>query len=312
MSSAPPVRPPVEKKEEYSDVREDLPPEVIDPARSAADVSLEQIAPDWLGPRAIVLHGVFGPEECKSVMQYFEGCNVTEKCMARTDYRNNYRVSVQNEAVAAAIFARIRPFLPDTEVVDESTGEFYANEGLGMRGSWKPVGLNPCFRVCKYDPDGHFGPHCDSDYVRDLNHRSLKTFMIYLNDDYGGGTTNFLAPHELHYDEATKRFAAPASAVRAALKARQGDALIFDHNILHEGGTVADGFKYIMRCEVMYERQPEDRSMLSDEDRAAREREDRALELLWQAQQLEASRREMEAVELYRRAFKLCPHLERA
>ena len=89
------------------------------------------------------------------------------------------------------------------------------------------------------------------------------------------------------------------------------DALIFDHNILHEGGTVGAGVKYIMRCEVMYTRDAEDRTQLSEEDRKAREVEDKAYALLRQAQLLEANREEMKAVELYRRAYKLAPHLER-
>ena len=314
MASPPPAQQaprPVEKREEYSDVRDDLPPSIIDGARSASDVSMDCIAESWLGHRAVVLHGVFSPDECSRVAAYFEGCGVAEKCMSRTDYRNNYRVVAMQDAVAAAIYRRVRPFLADTEVITADVGSFYVNQGLGMHGVWRPVALNPCFRICKYDPDGHFAPHCDADFVVDENRRSLKTFMIYLNDDYEGGSTNFLDDHALNYDDAAKRYCAPAEAVRASLKARQGDALIFDHNILHEGGTVGAGVKYIMRCEVMYTRDAEDRTQLSEEDRKAREVQDKAYALLRQAQLLEANREEMKAVELYRRAYKLAPHLER-
>ena len=99
---------------------------------------------------------------------------------------------------------------------------------------------------------------------------------------------------------------------QAGLKARTGDALIFDHNILHEGATVVGGYKYMMRCEVMYMRDEEDLSTLTDEERVQRERENKALEYLRQAQLLESDRREMEAVEFYRKAFKLAPHLQNA
>ena len=55
---------------------------------------------------------------------------------------------------------------------------------------------NQLFRLCKYEPGGHFAPHFDSHYVQqadDTSHiRSFKTFMMYLNSSFTGGTTNFV------------------------------------------------------------------------------------------------------------------------
>ena len=301
----------LEKKEEYLDVKE-LPCIIHESAAPPPGaVTMELISPDWLGNRAVVLHDVLTTAECARVVDFFESHHVTEKCMARTDYRNNYRVVAVGKDTADAIYARIAPFLPPTETIDESNKEWYVNSAIGMHGTWKIDSLNPCFRICKYDPDGHFSPHCDGDYVRDADYRSLKTFMIYINDDYQGGATNFLESHALFFDESTQRFKAPAEAIRASLKASRGDALIFDHNILHEGATVASGVKYIMRCEVMYARSAPDLNAMTPAQRTKYEIEARAFGFLRQAQALEADRRELEAVEFYRKAFKLCPELER-
>ena len=288
----------------------ELPVGIVD-REGRPDVRCDAIAPEWLGAHAVVLHGTFTRDECQRAIDYFESCGVETKCHTRTDYRNNYRVVAVSEAVAAVIYERILPLLPEVEVVNNDTASYYINNAIGMHGRWTPSYLNPCFRLCKYDPDGHFAPHFDSDYVVNPDLRSLKTFMIYLNDDYEGGETNFLESHALHFDKAANRYKAPAEAVRAGLKAAVGDALVFDHNILHEGATVRRGFKYIMRCEVMYAREPVDFATLTDEERAAKDKMDRALTFLRQAQQLEAERRELEAVEFYRKAFKLAPELDR-
>lgn len=48
------------------------------------------------------------------------------------------------------------------------------------------------FRLCRYLPGGHFAPHFDGPYVQDQNVRSLQTFMLYLNGDFEGGSTNFV------------------------------------------------------------------------------------------------------------------------
>lgn len=36
------------------------------------------------------------------------------------------------------------------------------------------------------------GPHYDGSFIDNFNYRSLKTFNLYLNADFTGGTTNFI------------------------------------------------------------------------------------------------------------------------
>jgi hypothetical protein len=55
--------------------------------------------------------------------------------------------------------------------------------------------------------------------------------MIYLNDTYKGGATRF------------ETF---------ALEGQAGMALVFDHGLIHEGGEVSEGLKYVLRSDVMY------------------------------------------------------------
>jgi hypothetical protein len=49
---------------------------------------------------------------------------------------------------------------------------------------------------CEYvAPAVGFAPHKDANFVKDEDHRSTMTIMVYLNDQFEGGSTNFLRSH---------------------------------------------------------------------------------------------------------------------
>ncbi|CUF19176.1 Hypothetical protein, putative [Bodo saltans] len=185
----------------------------------------------------------------------------------------------------------------------------YPDNGLGMTGTWRAECLNDCFRMCCYHPGGHFAPHYDADYVVDaVSYRSFKTMMIYLNDEYVGGETNFVAEHSLYWDEERKLYCAPKETIVASFKASPGDVLLFDHKILHEGAQVQSGMKWMMRSEIMYRKCGSDQGEgLTDVDAKLAE----ALQILQLAKNAEGSGDMTLAVKLYSKAFKLYPELER-
>lgn len=107
-----------------------------------------------------------------------------------------------------------------------------------MEGRWMVQGLNDVWRLIRYEKGGHFGkdiyflyfspasyyssfihvdgltllnwtgPHRDGVLATDVNHRSMKTFMFYLNGDFEGGTTNFIDDQSLYEDEVTSKIRA--------------------------------------------------------------------------------------------------------
>ena len=97
------------------------------------------------------------------------------------------------------------------------------------------VGANERLRCYRYDVGQRFAPHQDGSFVRNELEQSLLTFMIYLNDDFEGGETNFLE-------------------LDVSIKPRTGSALLFQHPILHEGAEVTAGRKYASRSDIMYRR----------------------------------------------------------
>lgn len=133
----------------------------------------------------------------------------------RPEIRNNTRVVFDDPALAADLFARVRHTLPPAL--------------CGMR----VVGANERFRGYRYQPGQRFAAHYDGSFARDPHERSLLTLLLYLNDGFGGGATGFLD-------------------FERAVVPRTGTVVLFQHPLLHEGGTVHAGVKYALRSDVMY------------------------------------------------------------
>lgn len=140
-----------------------------------------------------------------------------------TKVRSSSTAVVRDEALADRLYERVRPRLP-TSMVDQCGGR---------PRRVKPVGLYQPLRVYRYEPGQRFAPHHDQSYQDGSGRRSLLTFMIYLNDDFTGGTTTF--PDQ-----------------KREIHPRPGTALLFQHMLLHCGEQVVSGVKYVLRSDVIF------------------------------------------------------------
>jgi prolyl 4-hydroxylase len=127
--------------------------------------------------------------------------------------RNNNRVIYTDTTLANNLWQQLKPFAP--KQIGNSTS----------------VGLNELFRFYKYQPGQAFKKHRDQSYIRNDAEASYYTFMIYLNDSYEGGETSFN---------------------NLMIQPRQGLALIFLHDLEHEGSAVLKGIKYVLRTDIMF------------------------------------------------------------
>lgn len=122
---------------------------------------------------------------------------------------------MQVERLGAGIFT-IREFLTPEECasfIERSEGHGYGEAGIRVDDEeqiLKDVRNND--RVIWDDPE--------------------LTFMVYLNEDFEGGRTEF-----------GWEVVAPAT----------GTALVFPHRRRHRGAVVSAGRKYVLRTDVMYE-----------------------------------------------------------
>jgi len=214
-------------------------------------------------------------------------------------YRNNQRVVVHSEEICKVLWDRIKEFIKPIEVEQRN----YKQVGLGQRleGLWEPVGLNPCWRICKYYPGGHFGPHHDGPFIANENERSLKTLNIYLNGEFEGGHTNFLDEKSPDNKDEQGRFVAKDEFVKFRIKPETGLALVFNHHILHEGEPLKTHFKWLMRSDIMFVRK-------NPPQISGKEAE--AIRLYNEANQLEIQGKTKEAAKKYADAARLWPEIE--
>ena len=160
------------------------------------------------------------PQECKDFISKseligYEPATVnTEKGQIVVEtVRNNNRVIYKDPILADTLWRQLKPFAPV------------------QIGNSKAVGLNELFRFYKYEVGQEFKRHRDQSYIRNDIEASYFTFMIYLNDNYEGGETTF---------------------ANLTIQPKQGTALIFLHDLEHEGTSVRQGKKYVLRTDIMY------------------------------------------------------------
>lgn len=140
-----------------------------------------------------------------------------------THIRNNDRVVITDEALAAQLWQRVQPVLPAMD-------------------NMNATGLDPLWRFYRYVPGQQFKRHKDGAARSASGQLSCLSFLIYLNDDCEGGATVF------------RDSAAVEGAVLPPLVINpvQGQALLFRHQRWHEGTPVQQGVKYVLRSDVFY------------------------------------------------------------
>ena len=178
------------------------------------------------GDRVLVIREFLTREECRSYVAQSEHAgyedatiNTSSGAVMAKQIRDNARLIVDNNQLADEWWQRAEPFLPQR-----------------IQG-WRAVGFNERFRFYRYDPGQRFAPHFDGYFSRENGERSQLTFMVYLNSGFIGGETKF-------YDERRE--------LRMTVQPESGMALVFVHQQLHEGASVLNGRKYVLRTDVMY------------------------------------------------------------
>lgn len=167
-----------------------------------------------------VIDRLVEPAECEALLQRaehdgFEPAPIITAQGTKVDAttRNNDRYVFDDPALSESLWLRARALLPRT-----------------MNGR-EAIGLNERFRLYRYHPGQRFKWHSDAPFNRPNGEISLLTFMVYLNAGYEGGATRFEG---------------------AKVAGSLGQALVFEHGLIHEGAEVLKGVKYALRSDVRF------------------------------------------------------------
>lgn len=178
------------------------------------------------GSSVFTIRDALTPAECQRLIALTEGIGYQEAPVTTgmgfvmmPEVRNNTRVMIDSPQRAAWLWERIAHLVP------------------AERDGWRALGLNERFRYYRYTPGQRFRWHRDGCFRRSEVEESLLTCMVYLNDDFEGGETEFQTVEGSF-----------------AVRPEQGSVLIFDHPLVHQGAEVRAGRKYAMRTDVMFAR----------------------------------------------------------
>lgn len=158
--------------------------------------------------------------ECEAFIRHSEEIGYEEATVTTNEgqkmikgIRNNQRVLIKDLELADQFWKRIQPFI------------------LEKFDNWSPIGVNEQFRFYKYAINERFNKHRDGRFRRNDREESRLTFMVYLNEDFAGGETEF--------DD-------------FSVSPETGCALIFRHDIKHKGCKIVSGTKYAIRTDIMF------------------------------------------------------------
>lgn len=116
---------------------------------------------------------------------------------------------------------------------------------------WIPCGVNPAFRFIKYADNGYLVPHYDFPYEKGVDEMSLMSLVIYLTNN-SDGETQFVKEYRDN-DETDWERKADEDEILFRIKPEKGNALLFEHNMLHQSEE-SKNEKIIIRTDIMYKR----------------------------------------------------------
>jgi len=182
------------------------------------------------------VRNLFTEEECRQLIAKGEALGFEAASVATSSgpqmmpgIRNNDRATFDDPDFAAALWDRVRAFVP--QEID----------------GCQATGVNERFRFYRYDPGQRFKRHKDGSVETPSGELSRLSFLIYLNAGYEGGETIFSD----YTFEAGKTITHEIK-----VSGETGMGLLFVHERKHEGAPVTSGRKYVLRTDVMYESRP--------------------------------------------------------
>ncbi|BCS83736.1 hypothetical protein QLL95_gp0387 [Cotonvirus japonicus] len=194
-----------------------------------------------------IINNLLTDQECDLIINNCQAFHHSLEMEFLSQDRDSKRLLNIDNQMAKIIFNRIKS-------IDFGTN--LQPFGFGAEGQWEISGVNPCFRHSFYEaPSIGFLPHRDSAYIQDADNRSIYTLLIYLNDDFDGGSTSFIKPKsprkigQIVSEELLDGFDEIYN-----VNIQKGSAVIFNHDIIHYGKPVISGTKYIIRSDIIYHR----------------------------------------------------------
>lgn len=192
-----------------------------------------------------IIPDFFPSNVCNKLITWFEGFTMeTTKQPPKKNFaaRVNDRLSLNEPLIAGILWTQLRMVLSGENKVFQYSSELEESEFQNPEFK-SCIGLNENLRIYRYRKGHYFGSHYDES-VKTAKGTTKWTLLIYLtgvsNGEVSGGATVFYVQ---------------GSNEKVAISPCKGMALIHKHGddcMLHEGALVEQGFKWVLRSDLVW------------------------------------------------------------
>eukprot|EP01121_Diplochlamys_sp_Union-15-3_P021640 TRINITY_DN8864_c0_g1_i2.p1 TRINITY_DN8864_c0_g1~~TRINITY_DN8864_c0_g1_i2.p1 ORF type:complete len:257 (+),score=36.17 TRINITY_DN8864_c0_g1_i2:46-816(+) len=213
---------------------------------------ISKLSVDFTDPVKFVIEDLFSKEECENMIKLgkkngFIPVAKTGGGAAGKKNRNNSSAVFTDETIANMIWNKVQPYM---EADLTNISNFYNNSYVGTDPTaWKVDSICDKIRIYMYDKGEYFNPHMDGSLKREVNkdgntyvQQTFVSLMVYLNDDFKGGETEFFENSSKMANLKHKFTIVP----------KRGMVAIFPHENLHRSTPIVKGIKYLLRTDVVY------------------------------------------------------------
>ena len=195
---------------------------IIDNALSKSYPKEILYAPHSIPGHIQILKQALTKEECDTIVSAAETCGFHvasyQTDSGHSDIRKSQRCLIDSRQFVQRLADRLHSFLPQTF----------------KEGTFKSI--YDRLRILKYSIGDEFKPHKDGKTIDTGGSTSKLSLLIYLNDDYAGGQTEFMN-NDLEW---------------APIVPETGMVVLYDQTLTHRVPPLTSGYKYVIRSELMY------------------------------------------------------------
>jgi len=215
------------------------------------------------------LDGVLNEAECGQIIDRVnsKGWNFSSRSggghgrTGKEDPRTNKFCVFHDPGLSSKLWKAIKSSLPNDLTFLGQNVYFNSNT---KGAEWLPSFVYDKIRVYKYDVGDSFPEHIDYKvkrtvfrHGREFIQQSFMTLLVYLNDDFEGGETGYWPDHNgIHcrFLRAEEKQGSKKDH-QVVVTPKTGMALVQNQNILHEGFPPTKGVKFILRTDIIHERE---------------------------------------------------------
>jgi hypothetical protein len=232
---------------------------------------IDNLMTTYIPNRILSVNDVLTPHECDQLIKLVTAKGFKKSSPSggghgqtpQTGSRTSKFCVIDDDVIANKLWNKIKNDVPttlkDIKFVPYMNSQTHGDE-------FSPVGVNDHLRFYKYDVGDYVLKHDDYRMERfRVDHKTgqyfqqmtFLTLLIYLNDDFSDGCTAFWHDYATVGTKGHCRFLRDDNFTKPTIivKLQIGMGLISDHMIQHEGQPPTKNTKYILRTDIMHEKE---------------------------------------------------------